>query len=132
MSKINKIEKKEEVKKEPIYAFKEMEVVDETLNPYKRPVYKTLEITEEFTPFAAMQYIAKMKKEVENKLAEVEGLESMIEAYEEELAFIEEKLGLKELEAEFLKKEAERHEKMKAEVEVNSEAEADTPMITEE
>lgn len=90
----------------PKYSFVKEEG-DESVNPYKRKIAKTMEVTEMFNLYDALEYVAKMKKAKESKLAEVEGLDKMIDAYEKEIASIEESLGLKELEASFLSSTAE-------------------------
>lgn len=87
----------------PKYEFKD---VDESVTPYKRVVSKTMEVTETFTPYDAMQYVAKMEKAKEQKMAEIESLDVMIKAYKDELEKIEEVLGLKKLEEEFIAEEA--------------------------
>lgn len=89
----------------PTYKFKVVE--GEEVTPIKRVIQKTMEVTEEFDMFSALQYRAKMLKEIENKKAEIEGLESMVKAYDEEIELIEESLGVQDLEAEYQKAIAE-------------------------
>lgn len=83
----------------PVYKFKEVEGDPGT--PIKRVIQKTMEVTEEFDMFSALQYRAKLIKAIEDKKAEIEGLESMVKAYDEEIELIEESLGVQELEAEY-------------------------------
>lgn len=98
--------------KEPIkpkYTF--AEVPDGTLipiQPLKKTIAKTMEVTENFNMFDVMTYIAKMKKAIEDKKAEVEGLEIMLKAYEDELKVIEAQLGIQKLEDEYQKSIAEQ------------------------
>ena len=113
---------------EPKYEFVTNEG-DELVNPYKRTVAKTMEVTENFSPFDAMQYVAKMRKEKENKLAEIQGLEVMIKAYEDELDIINKRLGLPKLEKDFMKQEVERSKKMAKEEAKNKPVES--PFVEE-
>lgn len=100
----------------PVYSFVEEEGQNE-LTPIKRKIAKTMEVTETFTVFDAMQYLAKMKKAVEDKKAEISGLETMIEGYEKELKLIERATGVQRLEVEFQKEVAEENERKSKEVE---------------
>lgn len=93
-----------EKENKPTYKF--AEVPEGTLipgSPLKKQIAKTMEITETFTIFDVMQYIAKLKKAIEDKEAEKEGLVAMLKAYEEELSIVEESLNIKELEEKFQK-----------------------------
>jgi hypothetical protein len=103
------MKKKEEEKViEPKYAFGEyadMELIPG--EPLKKKVTKTMEITETFTIFDVMQYIAKLKKGIEDKDAEKQGLVNMLEAYEKELALIEKNLGVMDLQKKWEKEQAE-------------------------
>lgn len=103
--------------KTPTYTF--AEVPEGELNPaspIRKKIAKTMEITESFTLYEAMQYIAKLKKAIADKDAEKEGLEAMLKAYEAEFKIIEEALGVQKLEEEYQKALAED-----ATVEVDSE-----------
>lgn len=108
--------KEKEVK--PVYKF--AEVPEGEINPgspLKKRVAKTMEVTEHFTIYEVMQYIEKMKKAKADKQAEIDGLDSMIEAYEKELNEIKESLSIDELQAEYEKFVAEDAAKAKAEAE---------------
>lgn len=92
----------------PTYEF--AEVPDGTLNPIspiKKQVAKTMVVTENFTIFDVLAYIGKMKKAIDDKRAEIEGLEAMVKAYEDELKVIEDQLGVQKLEEEYQKTLAE-------------------------
>lgn len=91
----------------PTYKFKEVE--GEVLTPIKRTIQKTMEVTEEFNLFEALQYRAKLLKAVADKNAEIDGLNSMVKAYDEEIAIIEESLGVQNLETEYQKEIAEKN-----------------------
>lgn len=104
---------KKEEKIVPKYSFVEEEGQSE-LTPIKRKIAKTMEVTETFNVFETMQYLAKMKKAIEDKKAEVSGLESMVKAYEEELELIEKSVGVQRLEVEFQKEIAEKNEEVNA------------------
>ncbi len=80
----------------PKYVFVEEEG-QEDVQPSKRKIAKTMEVTETFTYYDALAYCMKMEKAVADKLAEVEGLNSMIKAYKEEIELIEEALGVTKL-----------------------------------
>lgn len=84
----------------PKYEFKNEDGA-ESLSPFKRTIAKTMEITETFTLFDAMTYLARAKKAKADKEAEIAGLDSMIQAYEEEIKLIEDTLNINELEKEF-------------------------------
>lgn len=92
----------------PTYKFKEVE--GEVVTPVKRTIQKTMEITEEFNLFEALQYRAKMLKAIADKQAEIDGINSMVKAYDEEIAVIEESLGVQDLEAEYQKEIALKNE----------------------
>lgn len=91
---------KKEKKIVPVYSFVEEEGVEE-VTPIRRKIAKTMEITEHFTYYDALSYCMKMEKAVEDKKAEIEGIESMIKAYKDEIAVIEEQLGITEKEKEW-------------------------------
>jgi len=79
----------EEIHKvKPKYEFANIEGQAD-ITPYKRTIAKTMEVTEHFDLYSAIEYVEKMRKARDSKLAEVEGLEKMIKAYEEEIASIE-------------------------------------------
>lgn len=91
---------------EPKYVF--AADADENLPPVKRKVLKTMETTEEFTVYSVFEYLAKMDKAISDKIAEVDGLKNMREAYMKELSVIERQLDIEDLEDEFRKVEAEK------------------------
>lgn len=95
----------------PTYKFKEVE--GEVLTPIKRTIQKTMEVTEEFNVFEALQYRAKLIKAIADKNAEIEGLESMVKAYDEEIALIEESLGVQDLEVEYQRRLQKRMQNQK-------------------
>lgn len=71
------------------------------LPPVKRTVFKTMEITETFTVYSVFQHLARMEKAIQDKQAEIDGLESMKKAYMYEVAIIEKQLGISDMEDEF-------------------------------
>lgn len=89
----------------PTYKFVEEE--GEAVSPIKKKIAKTMQVTETFTVFEAIQYVAKMKKAVEEKQAEIDGLNSMIKAYEDELEIIENELSVQAMETDYQKEIAE-------------------------
>lgn len=94
----------------PVYKF--AEVPEGTLipaSPIKKQIAKTMEVTETFNIFEVMQYIAKLKKAIEDKDAEKEGMVHMLKAYEDELELIEAELGVQKLEEEYQKSVAEQN-----------------------
>lgn len=91
----------------------------EFIAPVKRKINKTMEVTEVFTYFDALQYVMKMEKAVKDKQAEIDGLESVIKAYREEIELIEQELGVTGVEEEF---QQNLHLKLKAEAEAEKEA----------
>lgn len=96
----------------PKYKFVEVEKVEgvEEVTPIKRKIAKTMEITEEFSAYDAIEYVAKMKKGIADKEAEIEGLRSMIKAYEDELEIIENELSVQAMEADYQKEIAKKNE----------------------
>ena len=86
----------------PKYTFTEVEGSEE-LSPVQRLISKTMEVTENFTMFDALSYVAKMEKAKVDKNAEIDGLNEMISAYEKEIKIIEDQLGVSELETRFQK-----------------------------
>lgn len=84
----------------------------EFIAPVKRKINKTMEITESFTYYDALKYCMRMEKEVENKKAEISGLESMIKAYKDEIELIERELDVTTIEETFQRA---LHEKLKEE-----------------
>lgn len=114
-----------EEKKVPVYTWVEEEGVDE-ITPSKRKIAKTMEITETFNYYDALSYCMRLEKEIENKKAEIEGLQSMVDAYKEELEIIDKELGVNEFDHKW---NVELHEKLKAE-EANKELES--PYVPEE
>lgn len=111
----------------PTYKFKEVE--GEVLTPIKRTIQKTMEVTEEFNVFEALQYRAKLIKAIADKQAEIEGLESMVKAYDEEIALIEESLGVQDLEVEYQKEIAEKNEESAKERQAKIEAELKAELL---
>lgn len=113
----------------PTYKFKEVEVEGEVLTPIKRTIQKTMEVTEEFNVFEALQYRAKLVKAIADKNAEIEGLESMVKAYDEEIALIEESLGVQDLEVEYQKEIAEKNAESEKERQAKIEAELKAELL---
>lgn len=111
----------------PTYKFKEVE--GEVLTPIKRTIQKTMEVTEEFNVFEALQYRAKLIKAIADKNAEIEGLESMVKAYDEEIALIEESLGVQDLEVEYQKEIAEKNAESEKERQAKIEAELKAELL---
>lgn len=104
----------------PVYKFKEIE--GEVLTPIRRTIQKTMEVTEEFNVFEALQYRAKLVKAIADKNAEIDGLQSMVKAYDEEIAIIEEALGVQDLEVEYQKEIAEKNAESEKERQAKLEA----------
>lgn len=98
------------IKKEVKPKYKFVETEGEDVTPIKRKIAKTMEITEEFSAYDAIEYVAKMKKAVADKEADIEGLRTMIKAYEDELRIIENELGVQEMEADYQKEIAKKNE----------------------
>lgn len=111
----------------PTYKFKEVE--GEVGTPIKRTIQKTMEVTEEFNVFEALQYRAKLVKAIADKNAEIEGLESMVKAYDEEIALIEESLGVQDLEVEYQKEIAEKNAESEKERQAKIEAELKAELL---
>lgn len=82
------------------------------ITPVKRRLNKTMEITESFSMYDTLRYVMNMEKGVEDKLAEIEAMRTMIKAYRDEIELIEKELGVTKLEEKWNK---ELHEKLKAE-----------------
>lgn len=97
----------DEIKK-PKYEFVNEEG-DSEVQPSKRKINKTMEVTESFTMYDVLAYTMKMEKAIEDKETELEGLKSMLEAYQKEIAFIEKELGVTKMDEKFHK---ELHEKL--------------------
>lgn len=87
----------EEKKIIPTYKWVEEEGVND-ITPIRRKIAKTMEVTETFTYYDALAYCMKMEKAVEDKKAEIAGLESMIKAYKDEIELIEQSLGVTKVE----------------------------------
>jgi len=111
----------------PTYKFKEVE--GEVLTPIKRTIQKTMEVTEEFNIFDALQYRAKLLKAIADKNAEIDGLQSMVKAYDEEIAIIEEALGVQDLEVEYQKEIASKNEESEKERQAKLEAELKAELL---
>lgn len=110
----------EEIK--PTYAF--AEVPEGTINPaspIKKTLSKTMVVTENFTIFDVMTYLAKMEKAIADKEAELDGLRKMKVAYEAELKLIEEALGVQKMEEEYQKTLAEEQASTEVEPTPNEE-----------
>ena len=106
---------------EPKYSF--AEVPEGTINPVspiKKLISKTMEVTENFTMFDVMSYMAKLDKGIKDKEAELEGLYAMKRAYEEELILIEETLGVQKAEEEYQKEVAENLSKDEEDKDIES------------
>ena len=111
----------------PVYKFKEVE--GEVLTPIRRTIQKTMEVTEEFNVFEALQYRAKLVKAIADKQAEIDGLQSMVKAYDEEIAIIEEALGVQDLEVEYQKEIAEKNAESEKERQDKIEAELKAELL---
>lgn len=111
----------------PTYKFKEVE--GEVVTPIKRTIQKTMEVTEEFNIFDALQYRAKLLKAIADKNAEIDGLQSMVKAYDEEIAIIEEALGVQDLEVEYQKEIASKNEESEKERQAKLEAELKAELL---
>lgn len=94
----------------PKYQFVEAIEGEEEVSPIKRSISKTMEITENFTVFAALEYVAKIDKAIKDKEAEIEGFKIMKKAYEDEFKLIEEELGVQEMEADYQKEVAKKNQ----------------------
>lgn len=81
----------------PVYTFAEGQ---DEVEPIKRKILKTMEVTEEFTAWDVLQYVAKMDKAIADKEAELEGLKSMKKAYLEEMVHVEEQTEVNKLQEE--------------------------------
>ena len=106
----------------PKYEWVKEEGAD-SLSPSKRKIAKTMEITETFTYYDALAYCMKMEKAVEDKKAEIQGLESMIKAYREEIELIEQALDVTKADETYNRQ---LHEKLKAEAEAKEESNKET------
>lgn len=80
------------------------------IEPLKKKISKTMEVTENFTLLDVLQYVAKIRKAIEDKEAELMGLEAMLKAYEEEIDILEESLGIQKMQDEYEKEVAEENE----------------------
>jgi hypothetical protein len=87
----------EENKITPKYEFA-VEDGAELIAPIRRKINKTMEITESFTYYDALAYCMKMEKAVQDKQAEIDGINSMIKAYRDEIEIIEKQLAVTEIE----------------------------------
>lgn len=111
----------------PVYKFKEVE--GEVLTPIRRTIQKTMEVTEEFNVFEALQYRAKLIKAIADKQAEIDGLQSMVKAYDEEIAIIEKALGVQDLEVEYQKELAEKNAESEKERQAKIEADLKAELL---
>lgn len=115
---------KEENIKVPEYKFddyKDLELVP--IQPIKKRIAKTMEVTETFNVYDVIAHIVKMDKAIQDKEAEVEGLKSMKKAYEDELQIIEKALGVQKMEEEYQIKLAEEAQKEDSSTEEKNEEE---------
>lgn len=94
----------------PTYKFVELKEGEEVKTPVKRIIAKTSQVTEHFDVYSTLEYMAKMDKEIETKLAEVEGLRNMKEAFQKELDYLESQLGVLKMDEEYQKEIAEKNE----------------------
>jgi len=78
----------------PVYKFSDKAVEQVDLQPSKRELSKTMEVTETFTYYDALAYCMKMEKAIADKEAEIAGLQAMIDAYRKELVSIDNELGI--------------------------------------
>ncbi len=90
----------------PKYKLAEKEE-EKDFSPVKKTIFKTMEVTENFTLYSVLEYIAKLDKAIADKEAEAGGLKNMKEAYLKELEVIEKQLGMSNLEDEYRKVAAE-------------------------
>lgn len=94
--------------KKPVYKFADYpEGVLIPGQPIKKNIAKTMEVTELFSMYDVMAYIAKMDKGIADKEAELEGLKAMREAYMDEVELIETELGIKKAQEKWEKEHAE-------------------------
>lgn len=119
---------KKEKKIVPKYEYVEEEGSNEVA-PIRRKIAKTMEITETFTFYDALAYCMKMEKAIEDKKAEIAGLQSMVDAYREEIVLIEEQLGVESMESAY---QLELHEKLKQEEAIKNGANIANEIINEE
>lgn len=94
----------------PTYTFVEPKEGEEVKTPAKRIIAKTSTVTEHFDIHSTLEYMAKMEKEIESKLAEVEGLRTMKAAFQTEMDYIESQLGVLEMDKKFQKDIAKKNE----------------------
>lgn len=88
----------------PVYTFADGQ---ENLEPIKRKIRKTMEVTEEFTAWDVLQYVANMEKQISTKEAELEGLKNMKEAFLKEMVHVEEQTSVTSMQEEYQKTVAE-------------------------
>ena len=100
----------------PVYVFVKEEG-DAELQPSKRKIAKTMEVTETFSYYDALAYCMKIEKAIEDKEKEIEGLISMRDAYRKELEVINSKLDIVKADEEY---HAALHETLKAEAETDT------------
>jgi hypothetical protein len=94
----------------PTYKFVEPKEGEEEKTPVKRIIAKTSTVTEHFDVYSTLEYMAKMEKEIESKLAEVEGLRKMKEAFQTEMDYIESQLGVMKMDEKYQKEIAKKNE----------------------
>ena len=119
---------KKEKKIVPKYEYVEEEGVEDVA-PIRRKIAKTMEITETFTFYDALAYCMKMEKAIEDKKAEIAGLQSMVDAYREEIVLIEEQLGVESMESEY---QLDIHKRLKEEEAIKNGAAIANEIINEE
>lgn len=87
----------------PIYKFSDAAAEQVDLQPSKRQLSKTMEVTETFTYYDALAYCMKMEKKIADLNAEIDGLQTMVDAYRKELALIDDELGIVKADEEYHK-----------------------------
>jgi len=92
-----------EVKVVPVYEFAPEQ---ENVEPIKRKIRKTMEVTEEFSAWDVLQYMANMDKQINTKQAELDGLKNMKEQFLKEMVHVEEQTGVTALQEEYQEKVA--------------------------
>ena len=96
----------------PVYTFADAGK-DENGNdiaPINRKINKTMEITESFTAFDVLKYMANMDKSIADKQAEIDGLIAMKEAYIKEMEVVEKQIGVTKMQDEYQQDLADKNE----------------------
>jgi len=102
-------------KVKPTYKFVPLEIGEDEVEPSKRKIAKTMEVTEMFTYYDALKYVMQMEKAIEDKKVEIEGLVSMVKAYRDEIAIVDKQFDVPKMDEVY---NLELHRKLKEE-EVN-------------